>query len=107
MAFVSGIIITTVAYICGDDLLILLGAKDAETLLLASAYGKIIYAMIPFALAQNCLASIIRADGSPKVAMAAMFTGAIINIIGDPVLSPLWESKVPQLRLYSVSLSAF
>lgn len=85
MAFVSGIIITTVAYICGDDLLILLGAKDAETLLLASAYGKIIYAMIPFALAQNCLASIIRADGSPKVAMAAMFTGAIINIIGDPV----------------------
>ncbi|MDE6725039.1 MAG: polysaccharide biosynthesis C-terminal domain-containing protein, partial [Ruminiclostridium sp.] len=29
---------------------------------------------------------IIRADGSPKVAMAAMFTGAIINIIGDPIL---------------------
>lgn len=85
MAFVSGIIIIAVAYIGGDDLLILLGAKDAETLQLASAYGKIIYAMMPFALAQNCLASIIRADGSPKVAMAAMFTGAIINIIGDPI----------------------
>lgn len=84
-SFISGVIIIAVAYIGGDGLLIALGAKDAETLKLASAYGKIIYAMMPFALAQNCLASVIRADGSPKVAMAAMFTGAIINIIGDPI----------------------
>ncbi len=86
MSFVSGIIIIAVAYIGGDGLLTVLGAKDAETLQLASDYGKIIYAMMPLALVQNCLASIIRADGSPKVAMAAMFTGAIINIIGDPIL---------------------
>lgn len=86
MSFISGIIIIAVAYIGGDGLLYVLGAKDSETLQLASAYGKIIYAMMPLALVQNCLASIIRADGSPKVAMAAMFTGAIINIIGDPIL---------------------
>lgn len=85
MSFVSGIIIIAVAYIGGDNLLNILGAKDAETLQLASAYGKIIYAMMPLALVQNCLASIIRADGSPKTAMVAMFTGAIINIIGDPI----------------------
>lgn len=85
MSFISGIVIIAIAYIGGDDLLTVLGAKDAETLQLASAYGKIIYAMMPLALAQNCLASIIRADGSPKVAMTAMFTGAIINIIGDPI----------------------
>lgn len=85
MSFISGIIIIAVAYIGGDGLLYVLGAKDSETLRLASAYGKIIYAMMPLALAQNCLASIIRADGRPKFAMAAMFTGAIINIIGDPV----------------------
>lgn len=85
MSFLSGVLIIAVAYIGGDGLLVLLGAKDAETLQLASAYGKIIYAMMPLALAQNCLAAIIRADGSPKVAMAAMFTGAILNIIGDPI----------------------
>ena len=85
MSFVSGIIIISAAYIGGDNLLTLLGAKDAETLQLASTYGKIIYIMMPFALAQNCLASVIRADGSPKFAMATMFAGAIINIIGDPV----------------------
>lgn len=85
MAFLSGVLIIAVAYLGGDSLLRLLGAKDAETLSLASDYGVIIYAMMPFALAQNCLASIIRADGSPKLAMGAMFTGAVINIIGDPI----------------------
>ena len=35
--------------------------------------------MMPLAMTQNTLASIIRADGSPKYAMAAMLTGAIIN----------------------------
>lgn len=84
MAFLSGVVIIAIAYAGGENLLKLLGAKDAETLSLASDYGVIIYAMMPFALAQNCLASIIRADGSPKLAMGAMFTGAIINIIGDP-----------------------
>ena len=85
MSFLSGVLIIAVAYIGGEGLLTILGAKDAETLQLASDYGKIIYAMMPLALAQNCLAAIIRADGSPKVAMVAMFTGAILNIIGDPI----------------------
>lgn len=85
MAFLFGVLIIAAAYIGGKNLLQLLGAQDAETLSLASDYGVIIYAMMPFALAQNCLASIIRADGSPKLAMGAMFTGAIINIIGDPI----------------------
>ena len=85
MAFLSGVVIIAIAYAGGENLLKLLGAKDAETLSLATDYGVIIYAMMPFALAQNCLASIIRADGSPKLAMGAMFTGAIINIIGDPI----------------------
>ena len=43
------------------------------------------YTMIPLALAQNTMASIIRADGSPKYAMGAMLAGAVLNIIGDPV----------------------
>lgn len=85
MTFLSGVLIIGVAYIGGESLLQLLGAKDAETLSLALDYGAIIYVMMPLAMTQNCLASIIRADGSPKLAMGAMFTGAIINIVGDPI----------------------
>lgn len=83
-SFLSGVVIIAVAYLGGDSLLRLIGATDAN-IQLARDYGFIIYAMMPLALVQNTLASIIRADGSPKYAMGAMLVGAVLNIIGDPI----------------------
>ncbi len=83
-SFLCGVIIIFVSYLLGDNLLRLIGATDAN-LSLAHDYGFIIYFMMPLALVQNTLASIIRADGSPRYAMCAMIVGAVINIIGDPV----------------------
>lgn len=83
-SFLSGVVVVVIAYLWGDSLLRLIGATDAN-IQMAHDYGVIIFAMMPLAMTQNTLASIIRADGSPKYAMAAMLTGAIINIIGDPV----------------------
>ncbi len=82
--FVTGVLLIIVAYIWGDDLLMLLGVTQ-ENISYAHGYGFIIYAMIPLALVQSCLAAIIRADGSPRYAMLAMVVGAVLNIIGDPV----------------------
>ena len=82
--FLSGVIVAAIAYLWGDGLLRLIGATDAN-LQMAHDYGVIIFAMMPLAMTQNALASVIRADGSPQYAMAAMLTGAVINIIGDPV----------------------
>ncbi len=83
-SFLSGVVIIAISYVCGDALLQLIGATDAN-LAMAHDYGFIIYAMMPLAMVQNTLASIIRADGSPRYAMGAMLIGAVINIIGDPV----------------------
>lgn len=83
-SFLLGVVVIAVGYLWGDNLLLLIGATDAN-LELAHDYGFIIYAMMPLALVQNTLASIIRADGSPKYAMGAMLAGAVVNIIGDPV----------------------
>lgn len=83
-SFLSGILIIAVAYAGGENLLKLLGATESN-ISLAADYGYIIYAMMPLALVQNTLASIIRADGSPKYAMGAMLAGAALNIIGDPI----------------------
>lgn len=83
-SFLLGVVVIAVGYLWGDNLLLLIGATDAN-LALAHDYGFIIYAMMPLALVQNTLASIIRADGSPKYAMGAMLAGAVVNIIGDPV----------------------
>lgn len=84
VSFVSGGLLILAAYLWGDDLLMLLGGTEAN-LSLAREYGTIIYAMIPLALVQNCLATVIRADGSPRYAMIAMTAGALLNIIGDPI----------------------
>lgn len=81
--FLSGVVIIAISYFCGDSLL-LIGATDTN-LVMAHEYGFIIYAMMSLAMTQNTLASIIRADGSPRYAMGAMLVGAVINIIGDPV----------------------
>jgi Na+-driven multidrug efflux pump len=78
-SFLSGVVVIIIAYLWDDNLLRLIGATDAN-IQMAHDYGVIIFAMT-----QNTLVSIIRADGSPQYAMVAMLTGAIINIIGDPV----------------------
>ena len=83
-SFLGGLAIVLISYCWGDGLLRLTGATDAN-LALAHDYGFIIYAMMPLALVQNTLASIIRADGSPRYAMGAMLVGAVLNIIGNPV----------------------
>lgn len=83
-SFFSGILIILIGYLWGDGLLRLIGATDA-TISLAHDYGFIIYIMMPLAMTQNTLASIIRADGSPGYAMGAMIVGALLNIVGDPI----------------------
>ena len=83
-SFLSGLVIILISYLWGDGLLRLIGATDA-TISLAHDYGYIIYIMMPLAMTQNTLASIIRADGSPQYAMGAMIVGALLNIVGDPI----------------------
>ncbi|MBD5150881.1 MAG: MATE family efflux transporter [Oscillibacter sp.] len=83
-SFFSGVVIIAVCYALGDSILYGLGATEA-TIALTRDYGNIIFIMMPLALVQNTLASIIRADGSPRYSMAAMIVGAVINMIGDPV----------------------
>jgi len=49
-------------------------------------YGYVIAFGIPFMMIGTTFNSIIRADGSPKYAMASMVIGAILNIILDPIV---------------------
>ena len=51
----------------------------------ATNYGKIIAFGLPFVMIGTSLNSIIRADGSPKYSMISMVSGAVLNIILDPI----------------------
>lgn len=51
----------------------------------AIGYGRIIAIGLPFMMIGTTLNSIIRADGSPRYSMTSMVSGAILNIILDPI----------------------
>lgn len=51
----------------------------------AISYGRIICLGTPFMIIYSSLSNIIRADGNPKYSMIMLVTGAIINIILDPI----------------------
>lgn len=81
---VSGIILMVVTLIFLHPLMVLFGAKG-ETLELATAYTKIIAIGAPFQILGAGGSMLIRADGSPKYAMASTLIGAVLNIILDPI----------------------
>ncbi len=83
-AIVLGVILMAVGLIFLEPILLLFGAT--KTILpFAKDYMKIIFLGSPlfiFAVSSN---NIARAEGRPLIAMVSMMSGAIINIILDPI----------------------
>lgn len=84
VTFCISIVLMLICEVWAEPLMSLFGAS-AQSLELAVTYFRIIAGFFPFYLLLNVMNSMIRADGSPSFAMAAMLTGAIINIILDPI----------------------
>lgn len=73
-----------IGYFFIDAFLYGFGASEV-TIELARDYFGIILIGIPFYIITNSLNSVIRADGSPKFSMVTTLSGAILNIILDPI----------------------
>ena len=61
------------------------GTVNEETFALSKEYFFYIALGIPFYMFGQAMNPIIRADGSPKFAMASTLLGALLNIILDPI----------------------
>lgn len=84
VSFVISFILMAIFFPLKSQLLYLFGA-DENTIGLAEDYFVIIVAAFPIYMVSNTLNSVIRADGSPTFAMIAMASGAVTNIIFDPI----------------------
>ena len=51
----------------------------------ALTYSRITILGMPFLMGMNGLSSLARADGSPTYSMTTMITGAVINLVLDPI----------------------
>jgi putative MATE family efflux protein len=68
----------------------------------ALGYGYIIVCGLPFMMIGTTLNSIIRADGSPKYSMASMVSGAVLNVILDPILIFVFKMGVEGAAIATV-----
>lgn len=80
---VSGVF-TAICLIWLDDILKLMGANSVSPPL-ARTYGLIVVAGVVFSFLTDVLNPIIRSDGAPIFAMVAQGSGAVANIILDPL----------------------
>lgn len=84
----TSIIISIVFFIiiitCLPLLITIFGCTDALRPY-ALEYGYALAIGLPFMMIGTTLNSIIRSDGSPKYSMVSMVSGAILNIILDPI----------------------
>ena len=82
--FVISGLIMLFGYLFQDQILTLFGATES-CMDLARTYYRIVLSGMAFYVVSSGFNSVIRADGSPRYSMISMVTGAILNVILDPV----------------------
>lgn len=81
-----GIVLMAIFLIFQEPILTAFGARvNEETFRLSKEYFFWITLGIPFYMFGQAMNPIIRSDGNPGFAMATLLTGAVLNIIFDPI----------------------
>lgn len=113
--FVISIIFVLLGFIFMDNLLYLFGASEV-TISIAKDYFTIILIFIPVYMMANMMNAVIRADGSPAFSMASTLSGAITNIILDPIFifvlnlgikGAAWATVIGQIVSLIVAIAYF
>jgi len=85
-ALFSGVLLGALYLVLRDPLVTLFGGRvNAETFRHAQTYFFWISLGIPFYMFGQAMNPVIRADGSPRFAMASTLAGAAANIVLDPL----------------------
>jgi len=84
LSIIIALVITGLCYLFLEPLLRLLGGSG-EVLTYAVDFSKIVLISAVFQSIAFTLNNIIRGEGNPKMAMATMIIGAILNIILNPI----------------------
>ena len=86
LTIIISILLTIIYLVFGDAIIAMFGGTvNAETFQCSQEYFFWISVGIPFYMFGQAMNPVIRADGSPKFAMASTLAGAILNVILDPI----------------------
>ena len=84
LSFIISALLMVIIYFNMDKVIYLIGGSN-DTFIYAKDYLFYINLGVPAAILGLVLNSVIRSDGSPKIAMGTLLIGAITNIVLDPV----------------------
>ncbi|MBQ8092497.1 MAG: MATE family efflux transporter [Clostridia bacterium] len=86
MVLVSGIVLCALYLLFSGQIIAMFGGTvNAETFRHSKEYFFYITLGIPLYMFGQAMNPVIRADGSPRFAMASTLAGAVVNIILDPI----------------------
>lgn len=84
ITLLTSIVLLAIFFPFKTQILTLFGASE-NSIGMAIEYFNIILTFFPIFMLMNMMNAVIRADGSPTSSMVSMLTGAIVNIILDPI----------------------
>lgn len=86
IAVIIAVVLTAVYFIFANQIITAFGGRvNEETFRQSQIYFFWITCGLPFYIFGQAMNTVIRADGSPKFAMVSQVSGAILNIILDPI----------------------
>lgn len=85
LSFIAGIFVAVFGLIYCKQTLLLFGASE-QTLSIAESYANILFIAAPIQLTNMAFNNLLRAEGKAVQSMIGMITGAVLNIILDPIL---------------------
>ena len=86
LTVLSGVLLAAVYLLFDEPLIALFGGRvNEETYAYAQEYFFWIALGVPFYMFGQAMNPIIRADGSPRFAMASTLAGAVVNLVLDPI----------------------
>lgn len=85
LSITTGILISVLGLSFLTQFMRFLGSTDT-ILVYSKEYSRCVLLAAPFMMGSNTLNNILRYEGRATLSMVGLFTGAMLNIIGDPIL---------------------
>ena len=101
LSFIISTVLMLLIYFYMDKIIYFIGGSD-KTFIYAKDYLFFINLGVPAAILGLVLNSVIRSDGSPKIAMGTLLLGAITNIVLDPIFIYVLHMNVAGAALATI-----
>ena len=86
VALLCGMIILVVGFLFLTPMMRLFGSRSAEVLAYSKEYARYILIAAPFMCMSFVMNNVLRAEGKAALSMIGLVTGAVVNVLLDPLL---------------------